>query len=771
MPHPIVSSLFPFHLRHSLASTVASTRSSSATSSSTIPSTSTERRSVVVDAEVSILSPLVVSEYTTPPMQSLTPGSSPHLLHSHQVTPRRELQIAGSSPARAPRGAYVLQQWVPFDIWPRIAGHLTATVDKVAFQCVCIAAYAAVQSLQAARLRLVCHTFRAVTFALPPDIVGKILMVHVVPPRADSLILFLDESDAGRGVEIAWLRAGRIRRAPLGLDGVPASSASNIIFSPDSSRIACLVTLAHSALTPDQGDPLHRLRGWERVSRTRGQVVDIVYDPCEDCTVQVIDLITAPDGFPDRVSVHTFSHVFVPEYGFDMVWRPDPDGGLELAFAAMLHSAAGAATYLVRWRGFPFASERVISDGIDVPRSVPIESTRRNFVFMACIDGASVELLHDKRKAMLTLESTTCTSRIELSQDANIVFFDTLSKFGILCFDQVVDASKSRVTRADLPNNPFLFASSLSPSLSPSSSSSSPSSSQTVKYSDTEVLEHSMRRALRQLNVGNPRESRKRITGRQLLHESVRVSRMSPDGSLLGSIVCIGDPTSPSNATHHARHVEMRSSATGRLVYRRSIIQSWRDRETGASRKLPPRCFSVPLDKSANVAQHALSFSTDSTLLVLWDAFASRSHIIFSHRLPLVLDAQTGRLIQDFSRLSRSVDYEFLQMAPDALTVYGTRMFADQIVMDAVDVLSGSVVKTVTVTGPVQPPKEFSPHANFLLDGNILHTVSRGEVDVLWLTTRGSLGCGWSGRRRFDEHEMYGDVPEDESIAETEDVP
>lgn len=652
-----------------------------------------------------------------------------------------------------PRGAHILSHWIPFDIWPRIAANLTSTADQKAFQSVCQPAYNAIQFLQAPRLRSITNTFHMRPFAIPPQLVDKVLMVHVVPPHADSLILFLDESESGNGVELAWLRAGHFRRIPLGLASVPASTVSNILFSPDGTRIAFLVTLAHGSLIAEHLDPLHRLRGWDRFRRSMGNVYDIVYDPCEDCTVQVVDLCPDQFGMPAHLNVHTFSHVFVPEYGFDMVWKTNPVAqSHELVFAAMLHSAAGAATYLVRWRNFTPSSQN------------------SNFVFMACIDGASSELLSDKQRAMSLYESTKCTSRIEIANDAKSIFFDTISKFGILRFDQVVDATTSRVTRADLPNNPSVLTESHTVStvvpnktLSLKGGSLDPTD---LTEDDEPEFEHepqpeyepehepAVRHALGQLNVGNPDQSRLRCVVRYA-EESTRMSRMSPDGSLLCSIVCIGAATIPLNNVDHTKHIEVRSSTTGQLIYRRPIERPCNGDDPHT------RFFTMPFEKSADVALQTLAFSSDSSLIILWDTHLSRTQVVFSRRLPLVLDALSGRIIQTFSGLCTHVVYEATQMAPDALTMYGTRMCKGKIVMDAIDVLCGSVLKTVAVTGSVFPPLQFSAHSNYLLRNNVLHTVSRGWVDVLWQTTRGSLGCGWTSRLRPDEHEVYGDLHDD----------
>lgn len=269
------------------------------------------------------------------------------------------------------------------------------------------------------------------------------------------------------------------------------------------------------------------------------------------------------------------------------------------------------------------------------------------------------------------------------------------------------------------------------------------------------------------------------------------------------------------------------------------------------------------------MARHAVSFSSDSQLLVVRDArvVPARKRMEFSRRLPLVLDARTGRTIQDFAAC-RHVAYDFAQVAPDALTVYATRQAGNNpqlAVMDAIDTITGSVVKSIVVVAgavprpavsvlaaggggvggggddssarhvagaaghagllpdvrrrqqqqqqreeeemededviaielanrhrcPPSPPQEQQQQdqhqeqynqqqaqlqqqqqaqtpalINFELHDKTLHTVSRGWVDALWQTTRGSVGCGWSGRRRLDEHEVYGDGDEQDASAQ-----
>lgn len=664
-----------------------------------------------------------------PPMHRLALTSDLSPLR-YSFFPSNSSSNYSNSPTSSSRypGTYVLRHWIPFDIWPRIAAHLTSVADQASFQNTCRASYAAIQLLHAPRHRLVCDTFHLSTFDIPHDILHKVLMVHVVPPNADSLILFIDESDSGNGVDLAWLKSGQLHRISLGLTNIPATTVSNISFSPDASRIAFLVTLAHGPVPGDTRDPLHRLRGWDRVRRNGGKIYDIVYDPCDDCTVQIVDLV------PDNLRLHTFSHVFVPEYGFDMVWRRHPSGNDELAFAAMLHSAVGAATYLVRWRDFACPSFT-------------------NFVFMACIDGASAELLHDKRKAMLSHNSTTCTSRIELANDAQSIYFDTVSKFGILRFDQVEDSRTSRVTRADLPHlPPYFMHHSQPPPLYPSPKChASPSSPCHHCHRDTPSLHH----ALGQLNVGDSYNT-PNLSAPHCLENTTRLSRVSPDGLYLCSLICTGPTSAILSAPYRYQYLEMRLSSSGQLIYCKQIFHQRHERRNGDL-----RYFAFPFEKSAEVASQSFTFSANSELVILWDTHLSQQQIVYSYQLPMVLEVRTGRLIQHFPKLSSRTVYEFLQPAPDALTLYGARMCKGKILMDAIDVLSGTVLKTVTITGSVHPPVQFSPHANYLLRHNVLHVVSRGRLDVLWQTTRGAMGCGWKARQRLDEHEAYGD-PNDE---------
>lgn len=602
-------------------------------------------------------------------------------------------------------GAHILHRWIPLDVWTRIATFIESSYAQSQFSSVCPTAAYAMHQARRPHLTSVTQSFCLRAFSIPDSIVDKVIMVHVVPPLGESLVLFVDESVDGGGIELAWLAKGKLLTVALGLDAVPASSVSNIRFSPDGNSVAFLVTIAHGGISTGDDDPLRRLRGWQDC---RGSGEGVHFFPCEDCTVQVVDLKTDHMNTPIELVVSTFSHVFVPEYGFDMVWRGNVPERQELVFAAMLHSEAGAATYLVRWRNLR-------------------ATTVSNFVFMACINGVSMELLRDRRNAVTTHDSTVYTSRIELSTDARHIFFDTMSKFGILRFDQVDNPTATRVTRADLPNSsiPHVFTLSEEPTLVPRSRAVL---ARNVR--DSTYCAHPLPRK------SSPPKPAPDLLYPKHLSSKFRISRMSPDGSLLCSVIDVHPTASCFDPGYvRAKQVEMRSSLTGRLLYRQVI-----------NRKYDPNMeesLRLVLEKSGDTAHHTMLFSKDSSLLVLWDTVHTATECLVFRRLPIILDASSGGLVQDFRRLSLTTHYETMQASPDAQTIYATKMDDDYIKMDAIDVLSESILKTVTITGPVHSPEKFSPHSVYLLPNRLLHTVSRGYVDVLSDTTRGSLGCGW----------------------------
>lgn len=599
-------------------------------------------------------------------------------------------------------GAFVLSLWIPLDIWQRIAYHLATLSRLKHFQSICQASYHAVTRLQHPRHQRIRANFLTVSFVIPEHLLENVLMVHPVPPNAQSLIIFLD-SQSGYGIDLAWIRNGHTKTLSLGLETVPASTVSNIRFSPDGTHLALLVTLAHGTLLSPEIDPLHRLRGWDSVKKTNSRQYDISYYPCDDCTVQIIHLQSDANGTPTDLILHTFSHVFVPEYGFDMLWR-HIDSQLQLCFAAMLHSTDGAATYLVRWTTFQHAS-------------------KPNFVFMSCLNGASTEMSQDKRSAMLVYDSTFSTSRIEIGGGGNTLFFDTMSKYGTLTFDQIEDADTSRVAITDLYSDSCSIPDRLRTCMQVRSTTKQGSAASAVAV-------------LRPLNV-SPNGGRCGVTKAQ--QEIARVSRMSPDGKLICCILGIRF-VGGRMENEYTREVEMLSSMTGKLIYRRAIEE--RSAELREQRDV------ITLEKSMDIAQNTFCFSNDSQLVIIWETYITNNYIIIYKRLPVVIEAKTGVLVQDFGRLGEMMNYEQIQMPPDGRTLYATRLSGGHILVDAIDVLCASILKTIEVGESMSIPKRIAANCVFKAQNGELITISKGSVDVLWDTTRGALGCGWLAQAR-----------------------
>ncbi len=56
-------------------------------------------------------------------------------------------------------------------------------------------------------------------YTIPPALFLKSFAVHPVIPRGEGVILIVDESDSGSGLELAWIEAGTILQTPLGIMG------------------------------------------------------------------------------------------------------------------------------------------------------------------------------------------------------------------------------------------------------------------------------------------------------------------------------------------------------------------------------------------------------------------------------------------------------------------------------------------------------------------------------------------------------------------------
>lgn len=221
---------------------------------------------------------------------------------------------------------------------------------------------------------------------------------------------------------------------------------------------------------------------------------------------------------------------------------------------------------------------------------------------------------------------------------------------------------------------------------------------------------------------------------------SPRVTCLSPDGLKLCSVYIIKLADEPTKPAAHLRCVEVRSTVTGEVLFRNcngTATQMYDER----------RCPRIRFEKAHAVVANTCGFSADSSLVWVRDGWISRDSCQVTCRLPAVFRVSDGAVVQRFSIDDQQ--YMHLQMAPDGLTVYGTRFAKSTVIVDAVDVLTARVFKSEKVAGPMGIPAKISAHAVYLLERWKVRAVSRGNVDALWETTRGSIGCHWG--QPFDE--------------------
>jgi hypothetical protein len=330
---------------------------------------------------------------------------------------------------------------LPAEVWQRIASAVSAlsVADLLSLRFVCRAAAHAVVHVHAERHARVRAEFGPRKFAVSPGIVEKTILVHVVPPRGDSLIMFVDgnakEENLNDGdtniqaadtedggdrsetvLDLVWAKGDCVVKTPLRIPGFrTTTSVSNVRFAPGGHYVAMLMTIDSAVGDLEKGDPIGRLRGWGKVNVGESDLYDTYFEPSDECALVIAELQEDEDGLPRGIQIYVFGHAFVPEYGFDMQWRStsSPIGRPELAFAGVLHSAPGAALFLARWSQFE-------------------ETADPSFSFIGIFPGIAEELMQDKRDAMRVCESTRSTSRIELSNDLKSIFFDTTSKFGVI---------------------------------------------------------------------------------------------------------------------------------------------------------------------------------------------------------------------------------------------------------------------------------------------------------------------------------------------------
>lgn len=223
--------------------------------------------------------------------------------------------------------------------------------------------------------------------------------------------------------------------------------------------------------------------------------------------------------------------------------------------------------------------------------------------------------------------------------------------------------------------------------------------------------------------------------------QSPRVTCMSPDGKKICSVYVAKLAAGGGEPPSHMTCVEVRSTVDGSVLFRncRTSRTDFPSTEHG---------HRVRFEKTFQVVSHTCGFSKDSSLLWVRDAYVSSHLCVITRRLPTIFRVQDGAVIRTFSD-DLSV-YKHIQMAPDGLSIYVTRFEKDPalwkglVLVDVIDVISGTVVATETVAGPMACPEVFNPQAVYLTGVNDVQGISRGDVDTLWECTRGCVGLHWS---------------------------
>lgn len=504
-------------------------------------------------------------------------------------------------------GSLSCKEWVPSDVWNKLGEYVENTAELKSLRESCASGFNSVAVAQAPKISDAMKRFTGLELIVPRALLDKAVMMYPVIPHGRGVNVFVDESaNPGRGIELVWLEGGLTTqmKIPLGIPTHPlsvAKSVSNVRFAPSGNHLAMLVTVKGSCSLLDE---LSRFR-CSRIPEGS------VFKPQGDCIIQVVDLTRNSDGRPRGLRIYTFGHTFVPEYGFDLGWRAERANiAPELVFAGMLHTSQGTAIFAGRWRSFR-ESETEISASSGI-----MSSTSHVFE-------------HDRSKAVLERKATHVTSRVELSDDGLSVFYDTMSKCGVMKLDPDFSARVRKIS---------MFDAEYRPSALPLRGSSFP-----------------------------------------------KISRMSPDGSLVCTLVNVHSD----RATGGQRNViNMLRVPSGDPVFC-VALNVGRSSPYGSDRKF---------DKHADLAYSVMGFSKDSSLFwVRYCKLTTQKCWVDNGSLPAIFDSRSGRKIRDFGRVG--LPYHSLQMAPDALTVFGARLEPGAYAMDAIDVVSGKVVKTVRFPG------------------------------------------------------------------------
>lgn len=327
-------------------------------------------------------------------------------------------------------GIEATEDILPAEVWIKLAQAVAqnSIADLRSFSNVCHASRDAVEQINERRHDRIRAQFQTSTFEVDQDLIERTVLVHLVPRTSDSLIIVAEvspgmgeyynadheqEGSVSDGFEISWIQKGSSVTKQLLVPGLHynASSVSNVKFSPDGSHLALLLTIDSGVAYLGNRDPIQRLSG--PLSSEHSATNEKIFEPSDECVLVVAQLQQNDYEEPGAISLTAFPHAFVPEYGFDMLWRTkEHTSALELAFAGILHSSDTAALFLACWSGWSEENDDTVQ-------------------FIARLPGAATELIIDKEDAMRVCTSTRVTSRIELSTDLTKIFFDTFSKFGV----------------------------------------------------------------------------------------------------------------------------------------------------------------------------------------------------------------------------------------------------------------------------------------------------------------------------------------------------
>lgn len=157
--------------------------------------------------------------------------------------------------------------------------------------------------------------------------------------------------------------------------------------------------------------------------------------------------------------------------------------------------------------------------------------------------------------------------------------------------------------------------------------------------------------------------------------------RMSPDGSLVSALVNLPSISARGRPETALYMVAMPSGA---FIFSTVLSAGF------SSRTWESQMF----DKHPKLSTQAMGFSEDSSLVWVRSCIITSGVCWIDYGcLPAIFDSPSGRMLQDLGRVAQP--YHYVNVAPCARIVYGTRREKGRYAVDAIDVISGKVVKTV----------------------------------------------------------------------------